>query len=72
VGEEEDDDADFNDWLARLAERRARRKLIEESVEARRAELRMAKRAERAKELDRLQGVMKFVSARMAKPKETA
>jgi hypothetical protein len=43
---------------------------LDQIIEARKAELRAARRAERAKELGRLEGVMKFVSERMAKPKE--
>jgi hypothetical protein len=52
------------------AERRKRRLELDQIIEARKAELRAARRAERAKELGRLEGVMKFVSERMAKPKE--
>ena len=56
---------------AEFAERRKRRAELEALLAARKAELRQGRRAERAKELGRLEGVMKFVSERMAKPKET-
>jgi hypothetical protein len=53
------------------SERRKRRAELEALLAARKAELRQGRRAERAKELGRLEGVMKFIEARMAKPKET-
>jgi hypothetical protein len=53
------------------SERRKRRLELDQIIEARKKELRSARRSERAKELGRLEGVMKFVSERMAKPKET-
>jgi hypothetical protein len=56
---------------AEFAERHKRRAELEALLAARKAELRQGRRAERAKELGRLEGVMKFVSERMAKPKET-
>jgi hypothetical protein len=43
VSEEEDDG--FDEWLARLTERRARRAAVEASVEARRAELKAQRMA---------------------------
>jgi hypothetical protein len=52
-------------------ERRQRRRELDQIIEARKAELRLARRAERSKTDAQLEGVMKFVTARMAKPKET-
>lgn len=52
-------------------ERRQRRLELDQIIEARKAELRLARRAERSKTNAQLEGVMKFVSERMAKPKET-
>ena len=52
-------------------ERRQRRLELDQIIEARKAELRLARRAERSKTNGQLEGVMKVVSERMAKPKET-
>ena len=63
-------EADFRAWEARLAATRARRAEVERSVEARRAELKAARLAARKAELERLRPMVKFLDARMAKPKE--
>jgi hypothetical protein len=64
----EDEEDGFDEWLARLTERRARRAAVEASVEARRAELKAQRTARLGAERARLQPMMAFLSKRLVKP----